>query len=183
MKIKLALLSAALAGPILFGGAAQAAVERVDLTFLSGATFTGWVTFASDYSSVTAVTGTLTGYQYGTSGYVGSGSESIEWVQYPGFNYSTGAGNFSTFLLDGPESGKFYNWIQFAYNYSAAPVLTFTSGVSIFGTDNYVNYIDPPAYGSISPVPETSTWAMMLAGFAGLGFRGARRNTAATLKA
>jgi hypothetical protein len=35
--------------------------------------------------------------------------------------------------------------------------------------------------GSLSAVPETSTWLMMLAGFAGLGFLGARRNKAATL--
>jgi hypothetical protein len=32
-------------------------------------------------------------------------------------------------------------------------------------------------------VPETSTWVMMLAGFAGLGFLGYRRNKAATLAA
>jgi hypothetical protein len=34
-----------------------------------------------------------------------------------------------------------------------------------------------------SGVPETSTWVMMLAGFAGLGFLGYRRNKAATLAA
>jgi hypothetical protein len=182
MKIKSALLSVALAGSMLVGGAVHAAVQQVDLTFKSGATFTGEVTFASDYSSVTAVTGTLTGYQYGTSGFVGSGSVSINWVQFPGFNYSTGAGNFSTFLLDGPESEEF-NWIQFAYNYSAAPVLTFTSGASFLGFDNYVNYTDAPVQFSITPVPETSTWLMMLAGFAGLGFLGYCRNKGATVAA
>ena len=31
------------------------------------------------------------------------------------------------------------------------------------------------AGGSITPVPEPSTWAMMLIGFAGLGFVGYRR--------
>jgi hypothetical protein len=36
---------------------------------------------------------------------------------------------------------------------------------------------------SASAVPEASTWAMMLAGFAGLGFVGYRRNKAATVKA
>jgi hypothetical protein len=40
----------------------------------------------------------------------------------------------------------------------------------------YTNY-------AFSAVPEVSTWAMMLAGFAGLGFLGARRNQAATIKA
>jgi hypothetical protein len=39
------------------------------------------------------------------------------------------------------------------------------------------------AFLSVGSVPETSTWAMMLAGFAGLGFLGYRRNKAATLAA
>ncbi|WP_294533013.1 PEP-CTERM sorting domain-containing protein [uncultured Rhodoblastus sp.] len=40
------------------------------------------------------------------------------------------------------------------------------------------------AYALVSnAVPEPSTWAMMLAGFAGLGFVGYRRNKAATLAA
>jgi hypothetical protein len=37
--------------------------------------------------------------------------------------------------------------------------------------------------GSASAVPEASTWVMMLAGFAGLGFLGYRRSKAATLAA
>jgi hypothetical protein len=36
---------------------------------------------------------------------------------------------------------------------------------------------------TVSGVPETSTWAMMLAGFAGLGFAGYRRNKAASAAA
>jgi hypothetical protein len=44
-----------------------------------------------------------------------------------------------------------------------------------YGTDStYTNY----AF-KVSGVPELSTWAMMLAGFAGLGFVGYRRNKAA----
>ena len=47
-----------------------------------------------------------------------------------------------------------------------------------FAQDYNINYssnllIDP--LGSPSPVPETSTWTMMLAGFAGLGFLGYRQ--------
>jgi hypothetical protein len=40
-----------------------------------------------------------------------------------------------------------------------------------------------PAPPEVAAVPETSTWAMMLGGFAGLGFAGYRRNKAATLVA
>jgi hypothetical protein len=188
MKIRSTLLGAALAGSMLVGGAAQAAVEEVNMTFQSGATFSGEVTFASDYSYVTAVSGTLTGYQYGTTGYVGSGSDSINWVWGNGANFSSGAGNYSTFLMDGPGSGYvstggYSNWIQLSYNYSAAPVLTFTSSASYGGTDNFVDYNDPLAHGSISGVPETSTWVMMLAGFAVLGFVGHRRSKAASVAA
>jgi hypothetical protein len=52
---------------------------------------------------------------------------------------------------------------------------------STFDPSNY----EALAIGSItlSAVPETSTWVMMLAGFAGLGFLGARRSKAATLAA
>jgi hypothetical protein len=37
--------------------------------------------------------------------------------------------------------------------------------------------------GSASAVPEPATWAMMLAGFAGLGFLGYRRNKMASVAA
>jgi hypothetical protein len=36
---------------------------------------------------------------------------------------------------------------------------------------------------TVTGVPEVSTWAMLLAGFAGMGFVGYRRNKAATLAA
>jgi hypothetical protein len=36
---------------------------------------------------------------------------------------------------------------------------------------------------ALSPVPEPSTWALILLGFAGLGFAGYRRNKAAAVAA
>ncbi len=190
MKTKSVLLGAAVASLMLIGGAANATVHStVEMTFASGATFDGTITFSSGAESIVAVTGMLTGYEYGTYGYVGYGSDSINWV-WDNNNYSSGVSNYSNFLMDGPGNayfggnGGYTNWIQFAYNYSAAPVLTFTSGVSYGETDNYVNYSDPMVSGSISnAVPETSTWVMMLAGFAGLGFLGYRRNKAAFVAA
>jgi hypothetical protein len=53
-------------------------------------------------------------------------------------------------------------------------------GISFWGNTGGAAYLDNV---SITSVPEVSTWAMMLAGFAGLGFVGYRRNKAATVKA
>jgi hypothetical protein len=185
MNSKLALIVAAglVGGVSVYGGAAQASViDAVEMTFQSGATFSGLVTFADDYSFVTNVTGTLTGYQFGTAGYVGgSATDSINWV-WDNVNHSTGAQNYSTFLMDGTDL-DYWHWIQFAYNYSAAPTLSFTSGVSVFGTDNFVNYNDPMVSGTISAVPEPATWAMMLLGFAGVGFMAYRRKSKPALMA
>jgi hypothetical protein len=143
----------------------------VDMHFQSGATFTGDVSFANDYSSVTGVTGTLSGGGYGT--------DTISWVWELGSNYSSGANNFSTWLMDGTGYSDYSHFIQFAYNYSGAPHLTFTSGVSADGTDNYINYGDPMISGTIG-APEPATWALMGLGFAALGFAGARSRRIAT---
>src|SRR5438552_4583817 len=71
-----AVLCSALAAPV-----AQASVtESLSLSFASGATFSGTATFVNDFSYYTGVSGTLTGYQAGTSGFVGSGSDSFNWV-------------------------------------------------------------------------------------------------------
>lgn len=158
------------------GTGAQAQVTRgLNMTFASGATFNGTVTFANDYSSVLDVTGTLHGYT--TFGFDGVSDDTIDWVWASGANFSSGSGNYSTFLMDGPGSGYnsfggYSNWIQLAYNYSSAPTLLFTSGVSVNGTDNFVDYSDPMVGGSFSDngaVPEPASWAMMLGGFGLVG--------------
>ena len=164
---------------------------NVQMTFQSGASFSGIVTFTDDYSSVLDVDGTLTGYQYSTNGYLGSGTDAINWVWNNGSNAATGAGNYSTFLMDGAGSGytptgsggiygNYSNWIQLSYNYSAAPVLLFTSGVGGSGP-NAVDYVDPMVAGffsAVSGVPEPATWAMMLLGFGGIGFAVRRKRPA-----
>lgn len=164
----------------LSAGANATVTAPVTMTFQSGATFSGNVTFANDYSYVTDVTGILTGYQDGISGYTGSGSVTINWVWASGFNFSSGTDNYSTFLMDGPGSGyasygSYSNWIQFAYNYTSAPTLLFTSGMSVDGTDNFIDYNDPMVSGTIGLVPEPETYAMLLAGLGLLGFSVSRR--------
>jgi hypothetical protein len=71
------------------GGANASVVEEVNMTFASGATFSGDVTFANDFSSYTAVTGTLSGGPYGV--------DSINWV-WDTQNWSTGASISATGL-------------------------------------------------------------------------------------
>ena len=153
MNLKSILTGATLISASFISIGANAVTNAVNMTFQSGATFSGLVTFANDYSYVTGVNGTLTGYQPNTPGYVGSGSDSINWVWANGQNFSTGIGNYSTFLMDGAGSGysggSYTNFIQFAYNYLAVPVLSFSSGASIYATDNFIDYSDPMVSGTI----------------------------------
>jgi hypothetical protein len=149
---------------------AAAEVLNVTMEFASGAAFTGSVTFADDFSSYSAVDGELVGYQNGV--YTGIGSTPINWV-WDSSNRSTGQNNFSNWLM-GPGPQSYYDtYIQLAYNYADPANLTFTSGVSEGGTDNFINYRDAFVSGSFSSVeaavPEPATWAMMLIGFGFVG--------------
>lgn len=164
----------AIASSLVLVGAAHADVNaNVNMTFASGGTFSGVVTFADDYSSYHAVTGTLVG---GTNSY----NSVMSWVWNPTSNFSTGANNFSNWLMDGTQGGGFTKYIQFAYNYTNAPVLAFTSGVSYGGKDNYINYSDAMVSGSIAAVPEPETYALMLAGLGLMGAVARRRSAKQT---
>ena len=168
-------------------GSARADVSLdVNETFASGATFSGLVTFANDYSSVTGVSGSLAGYQYGTYGYTGTGSDPINWIWSPGANFDANTPTtFGTFLMDGTSS--FYdNFITFDYNYANPNHLVFDIGLNILsGADggNNVLSVDPLVTGTIGAVPEPSTWAMMFLGFAGIGFMAYRRKSKPVLMA
>ncbi len=172
---------------LLIGQASATVVRSVSMSFQSGAMFTGTVTFADDYSSVLDVNGILTGYQYGTFGYQGSGSDTINWIWSNGDNYSSGAGNYSTYLMDGPGSGytsaSYSNWIEFAYNYSSAPILTFTAGASGDGYDNFIDYVDPMVSGNIGATPLPAALPLFASGLGGLGFLGWRRKRKAAARA
>ncbi len=141
----------------------------VDLTFQSGATFTGILTLAPDDSSIEAVTGTLYGYPGSADPwtYTGSGSDSINWV-WDSTNYASNSGDYGNFLMDGSgsnEAGSYSDFIAFTYNYSGAPSLTLAPG------DNYgveINYNDPMASGSITATPEPGTLLLLGSGLLGL---------------
>lgn len=176
MRVSKTILMASAFAATMSSPAAATELLDVTMTFTSGATFEGTVTFADDFSSYSAVNGQLFGYQNGV--YTGAVSTPINWV-WDTSNRSTGSNNFSNWLM-GPGPQQTYDtWIKLAYNYADPSNLTFTSGVSEGGTDNTINYGDAFVRGSFglveAPVPEPSTWAMMLFGFGAVGFGMRRR--------
>lgn len=93
-----------------------------------------------------------------------------------GFNLSSaGAGSETIYILG--------NWTPGTYA-SSVPAGSYLSSLTFAFTQTpaYIGSISDSATFSIPPagaVPEISTWAMMLAGFGGLGFVGLRRRTVA----
>ena len=107
--------------------------------------------------------------------------------------------SFDLANLAGASSANFAATIggETLYSRTSAPVFPYTEIKEDFtATSNstVLNFAfrQDPSYWALdnvqvtavsSPVPETSTWAMMLVGFAGLGFAGYRRNKSAALAA
>jgi hypothetical protein len=171
--------------------ASQARADQTDsvtMTFASGASFNGTVTFSSVDNTLTGVNGVLSGYLDGAVG-PGAGSDPITWVYAPGFNLASDP-NFSNFLMDTASLTSFFflNWIEFTY--------TFTGGVPSFadpsfapdGMGNSVQYVgvdnlnvsDPMVSGTISTL-EPSSLLLLGAGLATLLGAGSkkRRSSAA----
>jgi hypothetical protein len=191
MKAHSLLLAGLLAQGLLTGAARASVIEHVDMTFASGARFSGNVTFSDDFKKVLDVDGALKGYRSNHSGYVGGDAvDPINWVWSKGHNYSTGANATQVFLMDGPGDGyvrlgAYANFIEFAYSYAKAPILSFTSKVGYKGLDNYIDYKDQMVSGRITPVspsgavPEPAAWSLMILGTGALGAAARRRNRAA----
>jgi len=149
-------------------------IENADLTFASGATFDGTITFSNDFSVVDAVNGTLTGYQAGIAGYVGSGSDAISTVFDLGFNSSPGP--YLYYLLDNADPSSSTHLIQFVYASDGTGV-TLLPGSAGFYSGNNVDLQDAMVSGTVtSSVPEPGTVGLLALGLLALG--AARRRAA-----
>ena len=190
-KIKSLMISAAAAlaliAPNIPVSARAGVVEAVSMTFQSGATFSGLMTFADDFSSISAVAGTLYGYCSTFGAYYQPGtSTNITWLFNHGTNQSSAPGTFSQYLMDGQDLGSnswFSNYLYFAYDYSNPSALGVTSNTYVYNTSYSPMNRDLLVSASISAVPEPSTWAMLILGFAGVGLLAYRRRNQSALTA
>jgi PEP-CTERM motif len=189
-KIKSLMIGAAAAlaliAPNIPVSARASIVESVNMTFQSGATFSGLMTFADDFSSISAVTGTLFGYTTPGTFYQLGTSTNITWLNHHGTNQTSSPGTFSEYLMDGEDKGSnswFSNYLYFEYNYSNPSALMVTSNTYVYNTSNSPLHQDILVSATISAVPEPSTWAMMILGFAGVGFMAYRRKSKPALMA
>ncbi|MGB7844896.1 MAG: PEP-CTERM sorting domain-containing protein [Candidatus Acidiferrum sp.] len=178
MKLRLTLFALTLVVATCFVASAARAdqIDTVTMTFASGATFAGSVTFAPGLLSVTGVDGILTGYQLGSAGpsLVPGSTDAISWV-WPG-QILTDPSTITTWLGDGTGFASYdplvSNLIQFAYDSATGMFVStgdpFTDNGVLYIDPNVGNVLDPMTTGKIAPVPEPTSLLLLGVGLASL---------------
>jgi hypothetical protein len=119
----------------------------------------------------------VAGANYSVSFWAFDGTTGPGWYDPIDFLTVT-AGGVPGVTLVGSATTRPMTYSNYVFNFigSGSDTLTMTgqSGYCCWQIDNIA--VNGPA---VSPIPEPSTWAMMLLGFAGLGFAGYRRNKSA----
>jgi len=147
-----------------------ARIYLADMQFESGASFSGTLTFSDDLTQLTGVSGALNGYDFSINGPVSGGSDSINWIWEPGYNFADSPSTFGTYLMDG-SADYFNNSIALTYGFAGAPSLQLVTsglGISVNGTDYMVS-------GNLSPVPLPAALPLFGMGVAGVACVFARK--------
>jgi hypothetical protein len=172
MKIKSALLGATLAGLVVLGGSAKADV----LTVGGGWDPFGFGGVGSSFSTDFQFTVSQTVDFKVTDGYLDGDQFAISINGGPSTNTSVPTN-------DGTQLGSNFDAAFASPLFSHGSYILGPGTYDVTGTVVLSPYGSGGAAAQLSAVPEASTWVMMLAGFAGLGFIGYRRNKAASTAA
>jgi hypothetical protein len=179
MKTKLSIAAAALAAVLALSSSANARVY--DFTFTAtdgGLTATGL--FDTSGSLITGISGTVTGSDL--SGATQHISGIVANLSFPSYSYSPdglfiydnqflGLGSNPVFTVYGPLFTTFENTSGYWNLWGNSP-----GSYSLYESASGGYPVAETGSLSISAVPEASTWALMLIGFAGLAFAGLRRD-------
>lgn len=87
----------------------------------------------------------------------------------------------------GPQTGPFtsFSTLDFSTNLTAGEHTLSLQSTRLFAParGTFAQYFDDVSLNVVAPVPESSTWMMLVLGFAGVGFAAYRRRSGATLAA
>jgi hypothetical protein len=83
--------------------------------------------------------------------------------------------------LNNQGNASLLTWQQFSWDFTATSTTTSIAFLNRDPTTDYVAALDSVVVRTVDGVPEPSTWAMMILGFAGIGFLAYRRRNQAAV--